>query len=120
METVVIMLLFGLFLVGAFYWMYRTAQNDRHKRKRAIKATAKILKISHSRISTQSRGDVIVYLTLEVTPPTGAPYQVDTDWWIGAAAIPKVEVGRTVAIKIDAKDPKIIYSGERWFTDANH
>ena len=108
-----------LLLVAAFYGMYRTAENDRKRRKQAIKATARIVKIGHSR-NSQNRGDVTVYLTLEVIPPNGAPYEVDTHWWVNAASVPKVEVGRTVAVKIDAKDTKVIYSAERWFTDANH
>jgi len=119
LELIYILLAAFLFLVAAFYWMYRTAENDRHRRKRAVKASAKIIKIGHSR-NSQNEGDVIVYLTLEITPPGGTPYEVDTDWWLSAAAIPKVEVGRIVAVKIDAKNPRIIYSAEKWFTDSNH
>jgi len=108
-----------LFLVVAFYLMYRTAEGDRHRRKQATKATAKIIKIGHSR-NSEYTGEVIVHVTLEVTPPNGIPYEVDTEWWLNPTAIPKMEVGHTVAVKIDSKNPKIIYSAERWFTDSNH
>jgi hypothetical protein len=118
LELIVILSATFLFLVAYFFWLYITARNERRQRKRAIKASAKIIKIGHSRNTRD--GDVIVYLTLEVTPPNGTPYMIDTDWFLGAAAIPKVEVGRIVAVKIDAKDPKKIYSAERWFTDSNH
>ena len=108
-----------LLVVYFFFRMYQTAQGDRQRRKRAIKATARIVKIGHSRTS-ETDEDLMVYLTLEVTPPDGKPFEVDTMWWVQPAAAANVEVGRTVAVKIDAKNPKLIYSAERWFTDANH
>ncbi len=106
-------------VVGAFYSMYWTARNDRNKRKQAVKATARIARVGHSRNSTKY-GLVLVHLTLEVTPPNGLPYNVDTEWWIKPASTPMVEVGRTVAVKIDHKNPNRIYSGESWASDLNH
>jgi len=119
LELVGALLLTILLLVYFFYRMYSIAEQDRRRRKRAVKATAKIIKIGHSR-NSEYTGEVIVHVTLEVTPPNGVPYELDTEWWLNPTAIPKMEVGRTVAVKIDSKNPKIIYSAERWFTDSNH
>ncbi len=108
-----------LFVVGMFYSMYLTARSDKEKRRQATKATAKIVKVGHSR-NSEKYGGVFVHLTLEVEPPNGSPYEVDTEWWVKPGSTPQVEAGRTVRVKIDPRNPKVIYSGEPWFEDTNH
>ncbi len=112
-------LIIVLFLAGMFTWMYLTARNDRDRRRHATSALARIIQIGHSH-NSEKTGEVLVHLTLEVTPSKGSPYEVETEWWVKPASLPMIEVGRTVAVKIDSKNPKLIYSGEGWFSDLNH
>ncbi len=110
---------FVLFIVGWLIWNYLSTKNNMDKRQRATKATAKIVNIGHSR-NSEKYAHVTVYLTLEIIPPNGAPYQLDTKWWVKPGQTSQVEVGRTVNVKIDAKNPNVIYSGESWFRDTNY
>ena len=104
----------GLFVLAAgigFYGMYRTTKKGRSKVASAIPATAKVIQVGDSDISS---GGIDVELTLEVTPPNGAPYQVINNWSVEPLSISKVQAGSILAVKIDAKNPKIIYSAENW------
>ncbi len=116
MSYFVLGLIVVLFLAGMFYWLNRTARNDHDRRRGAISALARIIRVGHSR-NSEKNGEVLVHLTLEITPPKGAPYAVDTEWWVKPASLPLVEAGRAVAVKIDARDPTVIYSGEGWFRE---
>ena len=107
-----------LFLAVMFFLMYRTAQSNRERRKKAAKATARIVKVGHS--SNTRYGKISVFLTIEVEPPAGSPYEVATEWWVNPADASKLEVGRTLAVKIDARDPKVIYSAEKGLSDMNN
>lgn len=107
-----------LFLALMLFLMYRTAQANRDRRKRAVKATARIVKVGHS--SNTSYGKISVFLTLEVSPPAGAPYELATEWWVDPAQSSKLEEGRTIAVRIDAKNPKLVYSAEKGLSDMNN
>ena len=104
-------------LVGIFLFRsYRVTQADRKRRKQAVKASAipasaKVLRVGDSDFSS---GGIDVELTFEVTPPNGVPYQVTNNWSVEPLSISKVQPGSVLAVKIDAKNPKIIYSAEDW------
>ncbi len=110
---------FGLFflIVGiAFYGMYRTAKKDRGRIAQAIPATAKVIHVGDSDASS---GGIDIDLTFEVMPPNGAPYKAKTNWSVEPLSVSKVQIGCIVAVKIDVKDPQIIYSAENWSWGAN-
>jgi hypothetical protein len=46
---------------------------------------------------------------LEVTLPGQPPYQATTFWKVYPMAVPQLQVGKVVAVKVDATDPQIIY-----------
>ncbi len=98
-------------------WLFfraRDVKAYRRQRARATKARARILKIDHSYRSEQT-GDILVELTLEIIPPKGDPYQLsDIEWYISPASAPKVQEGVEIAIRIDAKDRRVIFPSERW------
>ena len=103
----------ALFLVIAFYMMYRTAKKGRNRVAKAIPATAKIIKIGHSS-SSANYGTVLVHLTFEVMPTSGSPYELDTEWSVEPASVSKLVEGKILNIKIDPKNPKTIFSSESW------
>jgi len=45
----------------------------------------------------------------EIQPPGEAPYQTRTSWKVYARSAQALQLGRTVAIKVDLDDPLIIY-----------
>jgi len=98
-----------IFLI--FYTLYLNAKKSKEAIDQGIPATAKVLKVGHSE---SSGGGVDVNLTLEVMPPSGLPYTVTTVWTVEPLSISKIQEGSTVAIKINAKDHKEIYSMETW------
>ena len=109
-----------IFLVGLFFFgFYLIAQADRKRRKQAVKASAQIVQVGHSR-SSEKYGDIVVDLSLEITPPNGVPYQSKVKWRVKPASASKVQVGSSLAIKIDPKNPQSIYSAEKGIDDMNH
>jgi hypothetical protein len=50
-----------------------------------------------------------VRFELEVTFPGQPPYQATTFWKVYPMAVPQLQVGKLVAVKVDAADPQIIY-----------
>jgi len=102
-----------LILVIVFYGMYRTAKKGRDQVAKAVPAKARIVKIGHSSTS-KNYGDVLVHLTFEVMPANGTPYELATEWAVEPASISKLEEGKILKIKIDPKNPKIIFSSESW------
>lgn len=53
-------------------------------------------------------------LSLEVTPPGGAPYLTRTFWLVEVAQMSMLQQGAQVSVKIDQQDPKIIYPNASW------
>lgn len=80
---------------------------------RAVPASAKIIKVGRS-MGNGTYGGLIVNITLEVIPTDAAPYQVKNVWCLEPLALAKVKAGDSVAIRIDPKHPKEVYSAELW------
>ncbi len=80
---------------------------------RAVPAQARILRAGRS-YDSGTFGGWDVDLTLEVVPPSAAPYRVKTTWSVEPLALPRLKEGETLAVRIDAGDPQKIYSGEKW------
>jgi hypothetical protein len=110
----------ALLFVIWLYGMYRTAHKERDGFASATPASARLVKIGRSYGSgstfrnSGNYGDVIVQLTFEVAPPSGPPYELTTEWSVEPASVSKLQEGQTFKIRIDAGNPKKIYSGETW------
>ncbi|MEP7357802.1 MAG: hypothetical protein ABI847_11215 [Anaerolineales bacterium] len=78
-------------------------------------AIARIVEVGSSS-SSQSYGDLSVALRLEVTPAFGSAYQTISVWQIQPIHIPDVQLGKTLPVKVDAQNPKIIYPDVPWAT----
>ena len=62
----------------------------------------------------QASGRLRVELRLEINVPSGQPYQAATAWLIDAAALPQVQPGQALSVKIDAQDQQVIYPNAGW------
>jgi hypothetical protein len=101
-----------------FFGLYRNTQKDKAAVDQGLPATAKVLKVGQSETS-RNYGTVTVNLALEVTPPSGVPYTLKQVWDVDPASIANIQEGRVLAIKVDARDPKRIYSTEPWARSLN-
>ncbi|MBI4732019.1 MAG: hypothetical protein HY781_07830 [Chloroflexi bacterium] len=53
-------------------------------------------------------------LSLEVTPPGGAPYHARTTWLVEVAQMSMLQQGQQLSVKIDQQDPKTVYPNASW------
>jgi hypothetical protein len=58
--------------------------------------------------------EVRVDLGLEVRPPGGREYRARASWLLDLAALPQVQPGRELQVRVDAEDPQRIYPGGPW------
>ncbi len=101
-------------LVVAFVWMRNSTSADELRIKQAIPgATAKVIALGNSYVS-RTYGDMSVGLRLEITPPSGEPYQVISVWEIQPVHAFELQVGKTIPVKVDAINPKIVYPDVPW------
>jgi hypothetical protein len=107
-----------LIVVIGFYGMYRSTKKAKQDYAQATPALAKITAVGDSSVS-ENYGDVTVDLTLEITPPSGAPYPLTVTWAVKPASIAKLKEGETLKIKIDPKHPQKVFSAEKWLDSLN-
>lgn len=101
-------------LLVVFIWMRKSGNEDELRIKQAIPgATAKVIALGNSYVS-RTYGSMSVGLRLEITPPFGEPYQVISVWEVQPIHVPEVQVGKTIPVKVDAKNPKVIYPDVPW------
>ena len=89
------------------------ARRDREAFARSVPGIARVLKVGNSTPS-RSYGAMIIDLLVQVHRSGVEPYELSTIWSIEPAAVPKVQVGHTLAIKVDPLNPNKIYSAEPW------
>jgi hypothetical protein len=78
-------------------------------------AMAKVIELGSS-YTSRNYGDVSVAMRLEVTPAFGPDYQTISVWQVEPAHVVEVQVGKTLPVKVDAQNPKIIYPDVPWAT----
>lgn len=108
-----VLVVLGMFL---FFW-YAARQGEKMmgdrsgKLGRATPAQATITAYEEIGLSQKStRGKrVAIRFTLNVEPTGKPPYTTTSCWDVLPMGIPQVQVGKTVAVKIDADDPKVVY-----------
>jgi len=50
-----------------------------------------------------------IVFRLQVKPAAGADYEVTTFWKVYPMAAPNLQVGKTVAVKVDASNPQMVF-----------
>jgi len=107
----------GVLIAVGIIWLffrYRQVQAFDRQRHRAIKATAKLIRVDRSQLSKRS-GEILANIAIEVHPPEGVAYSLyDIDWYIQPAAATKFQAGLEMNVRIDAKDPRVIFPAEHW------
>ena len=78
-------------------------------------ATAKVIELGSS-YTSRNYGVVSVAMRVEVTPAFGPDYQTISVWEVEPAHVGEVQVGKTLPVKVDAQNPKIIYPDVPWAT----
>jgi len=108
-----VLVVLGVFL---FFW-YAARQGEKMmvdrsgKLERAIPAQATITAYQEIGLSQKSNQGkrIAIRFTLDVESAGKAPYSTTSCWDVLPMAIPQVQVGKTVAVKIDADDPMVVY-----------
>ncbi len=95
-----------IFVVIPILLMVRRTRRDLAQRQALLisgeSAQAKILRLWDTGMTYNDNPQVRVLL--EVYPPDGAAYQVETKCIISRLSIPQVQPGNIVAVKIDSQD----------------
>ncbi len=86
--------------------------DDRTRQERSIWAWAKVLSSSPEPVNTYHVARV--KLELEVHLPSNPVYQAQATWLVDEEALPYVEAGKEVSLKVDPVDPKYIYPKGSW------
>ncbi len=114
METLLIFAILIVAGVLALYLRAREVKDFYRRRSKAVSGTAKIVSVDSSE-NSKTTGQILANLSLEITPPSGNPYNLyDIQWFIEPAAASKVQPGTVMKIRIDPQDRRVIYPSERW------
>jgi len=76
-------------------------------------ASAKIIELGSS-YNSRNYGTMSVAMRLEVTPASGQPYQTISVWEIEPVHASEMQVGNSFPVKVDVKNPKIIFPDLHW------
>ena len=76
-------------------------------------ASAKIIELGSS-YTSRNYGTMSVAMRLEVTPASGQPYQTISVWEIEPVHVTEIQVGKSLPVKVDVKNPKIIFPDLPW------
>lgn len=109
-----IMSIIFLFVFGSLFWkmFFKPMMVRRKLEKGGVSASAKILELSDTGVTVNN--DPQVKLLLEVSPPMGSTYLVETKQLISRLQIPMIQPGTIIPVLIDLNDKNLIsidYSG---------
>jgi hypothetical protein len=119
---------FAVIFIAGFYGFYKLllyllAHSGRKAMEeinatlaRATPASAKVLSQGEPSMMWRKPRMSAVYsvLLLEVHPPAGEPYEASTIWEVNRTALPEIQPGRTVGIRIDSDKRSTIYPDVNW------
>lgn len=83
------------------------------RRESAVWATALVVD-SKGGVTGETGDMTCMSLTLEVTPPGREPYRAHAKWLVQLSALPYVSPGSEIQVKVDARNPGIVYPGANW------
>ena len=110
----------AVLVVGALAFVFarsRTADKALAARMAQARpgATAKVIELGSS-YTSRTYGDVSVAMRLEVMPAFGPSYETISVWQVQPVHVTEVQVGKTLPVKVDTQNPKIIYPDVPWAT----
>jgi len=111
--TTTISIFFALAILAIFLKLILEAKGKQDAYARAVPATGRITEVGRSYNSGTWGGQDIDF-SMEVIPPQAAPYSVKVTWSIEPLSLTKIKAGNEIAIRIDRRDAKKIYSAEQW------
>jgi hypothetical protein len=108
--------------LGFFIWFFvrmrrprksKTAKEDPTTRQeRAVWAWAKVLSSSQGAVNTFRMARV--EMQLEVHMPGNPAYQAKATWLVEQEALPSIEEGKEIALKVDPQGPQHVYPNGTW------
>ncbi len=75
----------------------------------AVWAHATIISVQGQDLRESTRTVTRIELRLEVARQGGEKYQATTIWLVNMTILPKLQPGEEVPVKIDPRDPRVIY-----------
>ncbi len=115
-STVVGVIAIALIVLGIVLFVRKVKQDNAKLQARiaqAVPAEARVIQVGRS-ILQKEQGTVNVRLRLEISPKDRPRYQTTVTWDVENAALPKVQEGCRVGVKIDPENPNIIYPRGGW------
>jgi hypothetical protein len=106
----------ALIFLGIVLFFRKVKQDAAKLQVRIAQATpaeARVIQVGRS-ILQKEQGTVNVRLRLEISPKDRPRYQTTVTWDVENAALPKVQEGCRVGVKIDPENPNIIYPRVGW------
>jgi hypothetical protein len=107
--------------IGFFVWFFLRMRKPHKKavkddpatrRDRAVWAWAKVLSSKQGAVNSYHMARV--EMQLEVHMPGSPAYQAKTTWLVEQDALPAVEVGKEIALKVDPQGPQYVYPNGTW------
>lgn len=96
-----------------FYGLSRSIdKNTAEHMLRGMPAVARIVEVGSS--YNMKNWGTMVALRLEITPPSGSPYRIVSQWEVQPTYVDQMKVGNTFDIKIDVQNPKVIFPVAPW------
>jgi hypothetical protein len=103
----------GLFAFFLLRGARRVAALKQEAIDSALPATARVIEIDQQG-STGGTRKLLVTLTLDVQPGAGEVYRATTRWFVQEIAVPRIQPGESIAVRVNATYPDRIYPAEAW------
>ena len=104
--VVVVLIIGGVF---ASIWIIGGPQRKAKKLiATGIPVQAKIIQLLNSGMTTKGTTGIFFWVLFEITPPTGAPFQVKRTVRASAVSAPTLQPGNLIQVFIDPNNPKEI------------
>lgn len=123
MQDFLATLLFAMLCIAGFYGFYRlifyllirsgqkAMEEINATLARATPALAEVTRIdlTHPMGRKPRMSAVYCALNLQIHPPEGAPFQATTVWEVSRSALPQIQPGQVISVRIDADQRATIY-----------
>jgi hypothetical protein len=115
--AIIVMVMGGIALLTFF--LIRGTRRLREMKARtlanATPATAQVLTIDQDGYSeAEGVRRLLMKLDLRVNHPYKGEYQAATRWFVKEFAIPQIQPGSEIAVKVNADDPSRVYPEDEW------
>jgi hypothetical protein len=104
----------GLFAFFLLRGVRRVAALKREAIASALPATARVIEIDQQGAMGSGTRKLLITLTLDVQPDSGEVYRASTRWFVQEIAVPRIQPGEQIAVRINETYPDRIYPAEDW------